>query len=1394
MSSLKMTFSLTSLIFLIALGLVFVPTSVMAHTTGNLPTAHPSHTHPVTVAVPDNTNTTGVDETVPIHNAHPVPTITLKAQADVVKGDEIKLAADPDNAFTLVVTFDQAVNPGASDGTGAAIVAADLLTTGHLTFRTVNGAGTTVANSFGAGDNQVALGTVARTGEAGTTFELPITIGADSIPDGMDGTTADANLNKLEFRIQVNVNAAYGLQKDIGVTTVPGGSSAASVLTTFMLVKDFTPDVIVDPDPVMFKVEGMPSLTTPFTATFTSTTMDTAGKLKGATIGIDDIKVTGGYAVEASLNSNSSPAAAPDTVWTVIIQPYPLTEMISVTIADDSTTPAAADATMGVLKLDAPIGTLVSITPETGANDTKAAIVTFTFSAALATGEALMATDIKVTPATAMIGPPRPSLTDAKAWEVLITPTKGMATTIELSDAGKLRFAGTPTAGNIPVVSIPGGTPPVGKQPVIHIPTVYDSSSYIELGSRFQNPMIPAHGWAVLVRDVNGSHIYTPAGATWIRSMSTSLPDLALFFGGRDGINSGTVSLHAPIRNTSGVALANPGADAIVISEIMWGVDNGMTDPTCSQWIEFYNTTTQPIDLRGWEIRFHRSLVDERNWLDTAPPARYLVDIASNAGVTDRYPVHKYHSPWTPKGQSGSSRYVSQTAISPINIVSMYLEINYTQAANARHTAPSGADVEAWSASVYPQSNLPFGIVATPGAATVVRIEYAETPISQELIINEIGNSANDAYDWVEIYNPGDGAVSIKDMRFTTVWDGDNNDANDTYIGQEKILFTFPDRAIPAKSYVVFAASDPKNAGNDLAAGIDITKSDIDQPNKGLGSIEGIGHQVNNTTAFYQIHGTVNLPNDKRKRLYILRRNGAIGSDPAAQVFDADNKPSVVDVMGSLAIRLQNRTPAGWTSALETDRGLTDTSAAHVRRIFNTSMWPLQWSYTEPNKKHPHAKRVNGGDAAKQNLEVGRVYQRHDKKLMNAENHLTTVGYTGVGYDRHALRDDENGGTPGYANNAVKGEKSNWMGQVSISEIMLPTHETEGTSPAVADRIPRATKLPQWIEIYNASLTEGVNLKDWYLEIRNTDSEDLITRDLHGTHRLGDVIIPPNQTVLIVSAAGLNSGNFPEQRLINLFNSSNARQVFSLKYRNDPVLSQVGFYIELRDHKGNVVDQVGNLPATMRRGVEARGAANFVTEWDLPALNHPAGPRTSLIRVYNAGTPNNGLWKVAGTEDESPGIGWRRAVDTSFHNVPGITYYGNQRDFGTPGYRGGGPLPVSLSKFRPERLKNTGEIVVRWITESELNNAGFNILRSDTRDGDFTQVNKQLIAGQGTTSERTVYEWKDTSAKPNVVYYYQIEDVSFDGQVNTLRVSRLKGNVTAAGKATTTWGEIKALQ
>jgi hypothetical protein len=115
---------------------------------------------------------------------------------------------------------------------------------------------------------------------------------------------------------------------------------------------------------------------------------------------------------------------------------------------------------------------------------------------------------------------------------------------------------------------------------------------------------------------------------------------------------------------------------------------------------------------------------------------------------------------------------------------------------------------------------------------------------------------------------------------------------------------------------------------------------------------------------------------------------------------------------------------------------------------------------------------------------------------------------------------------------------------------------------------------------------------------------------------------------------------------------------------------------------------------------------------------------------------------------------------------------------------------VHLSSFRPERTE-TGVVIVKWSTESELSNAGFNILRSARKTGEFRVINAALIPGAGTSGEKHTYSFTDTTAAPNGTYYYQIEDVSFDGVRRTLTTVRLKGEMSASGKLTTTWGHLK---
>ena len=116
-------------------------------------------------------------------------------------------------------------------------------------------------------------------------------------------------------------------------------------------------------------------------------------------------------------------------------------------------------------------------------------------------------------------------------------------------------------------------------------------------------------------------------------------------------------------------------------------------------------------------------------------------------------------------------------------------------------------------------------------------------------------------------------------------------------------------------------------------------------------------------------------------------------------------------------------------------------------------------------------------------------------------------------------------------------------------------------------------------------------------------------------------------------------------------------------------------------------------------------------------------------------------------------------------------------------------LPVTLSHFRAEHTD--ASVVLKWTTESEVDNAGFFIYRSETKDGEFKIVNPTMIQGAGTTGERNEYTWTDTAAKPNTVYYYRIEDVSHAGVRKQLATVRLRGLVSASGKFTTTWADLR---
>ena len=94
-------------------------------------------------------------------------------------------------------------------------------------------------------------------------------------------------------------------------------------------------------------------------------------------------------------------------------------------------------------------------------------------------------------------------------------------------------------------------------------------------------------------------------------------------------------------------------------------------------------------------------------------------------------------------------------------------------------------------------------------------------------------------------------------------------------------------------------------------------------------------------------------------------------------------------------------------------------------------------------------------------------------------------------------------------------------------------------------------------------------------------------------------------------------------------------------------------------------------------------------------------------------------------------------------------------------YTSGGALPVELSTLMAD-ISIDG-VTLRWRTESETNNLGFNVYRSHTPDGPFVRINPTLIDGAGTDAAPHDYQFTDSNVESESVYVYYIEDVDYQG-------------------------------
>jgi hypothetical protein len=241
---------------------------------------------------------------------------------------------------------------------------------------------------------------------------------------------------------------------------------------------------------------------------------------------------------------------------------------------------------------------------------------------------------------------------------------------------------------------------------------------------------------------------------------------------------------------------------------------------------------------------------------------------------------------------------------------------------------------------------------------------------------------------------------------------------------------------------------------------------------------------------------------------------------------------------------------------------------------------------------------------------------------------------------------------------------------------------------------------------------------------------------------------------------------------------------------NSPFTIEVWFYIETHQNVWiGLVDKGRDVePDWVGLGIAWQDPNNNICSyWDYRNGSNMYGSALSTGRWYYAATTYDGTDRYLYLDDSQEA--GPRSGDTYPGNIPENTRVGDDSNGNyldgfidevrfsdvarsaawlKASYHSGNdtlltiPTLVELSYFRATSLDSA--VLLEWATETELDNAGFNVWRSEEKDEGYARINPYFIPAEGEAGFGVEYNYTDYDVRNGTTYYYKLEDIDIYGK------------------------------